>query len=254
MRDYGKLHSSFWTSSTTRDLSDRGRVLAIYLVAGPHTNMIGCFRLPDAYVADDLKWTSARVSEGFAELFQKGFATRDETTKWVFIRRFLRWNPIENPNQGKSAGRLFVQVPNEFVAKPDLARMLEAQGGRVPHSILEPFLNGCETLSEPGTEQEPIQEQEPNGRSVFRPPSIDEVRVYCQERKNSIEPERFIDHYTANGWRVGKASMKDWKACVRTWEKNEFSKSKKSRYTDPAIKIAQQAAEAMQAHQDAANV
>lgn len=58
----------------------------------------------------------------------------------------------------------------------------------------------------------------PNGR--FAPPSVDEVRSYCIERKNGIDPSAFIDHYEANGWMRGKSKIKSWKACVRTWEKN----------------------------------
>ena len=53
----------------------------------------------------------------------------------------------------------------------------------------------------------------------FRPPTLDEVRAYCRERSNSVNPERFVDHYTSNGWVQGKGKpIKDWKACVRTWE------------------------------------
>ena len=57
----------------------------------------------------------------------------------------------------------------------------------------------------------------------FTPPSIEEVKAYCAERGNGVSAERFIDYYTSNGWRVGKTPMKDWKAAVRTWERNGFS-------------------------------
>ena len=57
--------------------------------------------------------------------------------------------------------------------------------------------------------------------NTFTPPTIEEVRAYCQERKNSIDPETFVDFYASKGWMVGKTKMKDWKACVRTWEKNQ---------------------------------
>ena len=59
---------------------------------------------------------------------------------------------------------------------------------------------------------------------TFIPPSIEEVRAYCAERGNGLDPELFIDKYTGNGWMVGKNKMKDWKAVVRTWEKNNFHK------------------------------
>lgn len=53
----------------------------------------------------------------------------------------------------------------------------------------------------------------------FTPPTLEEVTDYCDKRCNSIDPERFMDYYTANGWMVGKNRMKDWKAAIRTWER-----------------------------------
>ena len=57
----------------------------------------------------------------------------------------------------------------------------------------------------------------------FTPPTLEEVKAYCIERKNNVDPERWMNHYTSNGWMVGKNKMKDWKAAVRTWEKNGYS-------------------------------
>lgn len=53
----------------------------------------------------------------------------------------------------------------------------------------------------------------------FTPPSVDQVKEYCLSRHNSVDPPTFIDHYETNGWMRGKNKIKDWKACVRTWEK-----------------------------------
>lgn len=66
----------------------------------------------------------------------------------------------------------------------------------------------------------------------FTPPTADEVRAYCLERKNSVDAEKFIDHYSSNGWRVGKNPMKDWKAAVRTWERSEYGSSKPKAVSD----------------------
>lgn len=60
----------------------------------------------------------------------------------------------------------------------------------------------------------------------FIKPTVEEVRAYCQERNNSVDAERFVDYYEANGWKVGKSSMKDWKATVRNWEKNGYSNTR----------------------------
>ena len=54
----------------------------------------------------------------------------------------------------------------------------------------------------------------------FVKPTIEEVSDYCDERNNDVDAEKFYDYYSSNGWKVGKNSMKDWKASVRTWEKN----------------------------------
>ena len=56
---------------------------------------------------------------------------------------------------------------------------------------------------------------------IFTPPQLHEVSQYCIERKNGIDAQKFIDHYSANGWMRGKNKIKDWKACVRTWEGNQ---------------------------------
>lgn len=61
----------------------------------------------------------------------------------------------------------------------------------------------------------------PPTRKRFSPPSVEDVRAYCQERGNTVDPQRFVAHYESNGWRVGKNPMRDWKAAVRYWEKSE---------------------------------
>lgn len=58
-------------------------------------------------------------------------------------------------------------------------------------------------------------------RSKFVKPTVDEVRAYCKERKNTVNPETFCDFYESKGWKIGKDPMRDWKAAVRTWERRE---------------------------------
>ena len=63
-----------------------------------------------------------------------------------------------------------------------------------------------------------IDNIEPTKR--FKKPTIEEIQAYCDERNNGIDAERFYDYYESKGWKVGKTPMKDWKASVRTWERN----------------------------------
>ena len=55
----------------------------------------------------------------------------------------------------------------------------------------------------------------------FSPPTLEDVTVYCRERGNHVDPQRFVDFYASKGWRVGNQPMKDWKAAVRTWEHDD---------------------------------
>ena len=71
-------------------------------------------------------------------------------------------------------------------------------------------------------------------RKRFEKPTLSEIEQYCIERKNNVSAEHFYDYYESNGWKVGKNSMKDWKAAVRTWERSEYRKpnSKKNSKED----------------------
>lgn len=59
----------------------------------------------------------------------------------------------------------------------------------------------------------------------FHPPSLDEVRRYCQERNNNINPERFLDYYNSHDWKVGDRKITDWKMKIRDWETYDKNQS-----------------------------
>ena len=64
-------------------------------------------------------------------------------------------------------------------------------------------------------------DKEKDKKKRFVPPKVDEVRAYCEERGNGVDPEAFVDFYTAKGWKVGSNPMKDWQAAVRNWERTD---------------------------------
>lgn len=90
--------------------------------------------------------------------------------------------------------------------------------------------NGTERIPN-DTERHPKQEQEQElehkqeqelkeKNKKEKRPSLQEVIDYCNERNNGVDANKWYDYYTANGWKVGRNPMKDWKATVRTWERN----------------------------------
>lgn len=74
-------------------------------------------------------------------------------------------------------------------------------------------------------EKENIQKKK---KSRFVPPTVEEVRAYCLERHNNIDPQMFVDFYASKNWMVGKSKMSDWKASVRTWERNSNKRQQTS--------------------------
>ena len=95
---------------------------------------------------------------------------------------------------------------------------MSMQGGQsVPHTDNNEYINN-NTLSNKGGHR-------------FQKPSLEEIRSYCQERGNKVDPEQFYNFYESKGWVVGKSPMKDWRASVRTWEKREKEVAPRKRET-----------------------
>lgn len=86
--------------------------------------------------------------------------------------------------------------------------------------------NGSNRKGEPIPPNNPsiIPNKERGARLRFTPPSVDEVRAYCKERKNDIDPEAFVAFYASKGWKIGSSKMQNWKQAVITWEKRSGKK------------------------------
>lgn len=104
-------------------------------------------------------------------------------------------------------------------------------GGRPARKETEKNLNKPNETEQKPKATETLKKQETRNtisltrdrekRQRFTPPSIDEVSAYCRERGNHVNAQTFIDFYSSKGWKVGQNPMKDWKACVRTWEQRD---------------------------------
>lgn len=84
--------------------------------------------------------------------------------------------------------------------------------------------NGCPNIS-----KDKITKDKSISSGDKHHPTLEEVKAYCQERGNKVDPERWFDYYTSNGWKVGKNPMRDWKAAVRTWERTDEGRVYKGR-------------------------
>lgn len=234
MREYGQIQSSFWADPEVQALSGEARLLACYLLTGPHSNGLGCYRLPNGYAQTDLGWSVETILKGFDELLSIGFAYRCERTFYVLIPNFLRWNPIANPKVAMARMKELEAVPHKFSHYSELLQSVEKHGAHLPpefETLSKPFRNKNRT----DPEQEPEREPE-RDRSLSRP-SADKRRQANRSRLPAdfeLTPEReaslraqvpeadpdsefakFRDHHSAKG-----SVMADWDAAWRTWCRN----------------------------------
>lgn len=126
MREYGLVYSKFWTNPEMQGLDDTTKLLALYLLSGPHTNSIGCYRIPTGYAAEDLNKTSGSLAEAFQKLHDMTFIRRDFTTGWTLIPNYLRFNVLLSRNAGIAAERLFADIPKDSPIRDDAAAAILA--------------------------------------------------------------------------------------------------------------------------------
>lgn len=109
---YGKIEQKFWTDAKIRAYPEDARHLALYLITSPHRNLLGCYRLPLAYICDDMQWTPDRVTSALAALAsgERPFCMRD-TDGLTFVVNFLRYHAFASPNHQRAADFLWSQIP-----------------------------------------------------------------------------------------------------------------------------------------------
>lgn len=108
-------------------------------------------------------------------------------------------------------------------------------------SIEESNTNESITNNKNTMGQSPAHAEEPKKKAQrFVAPSLEEVRSYCEERHNGIDPQYFIDYYEARGWKYARGvQIKSWKACVRTWERRSAAYDRPKQNSTPSARPAQ---------------
>jgi len=117
--------ANYWRVSPRvwyEDWSDDARILALYLLTCEHRELEGLYRLPRGYVCEDLGWSSQRLAKPFTELLQCGFIEYDEDTCVILLRKALKYQRPENPNQVKHALAKIEGLPDT----PLIAGLLDA--------------------------------------------------------------------------------------------------------------------------------
>ena len=168
------------------DITPNAKLLYAEITALLQMNGV-CFA-SNKYFSDLYNKNKVTISRWISELNKKGFIKITFTYK----------------EGSKEIANRYIQICNEGINKDNkmvLAKMLKSNNTSINNNI---------TYS--------------NKKAPFKKPIIDDVKNYCNLRGNNIDAEAFYDFYESKDWKIGKNKMKDWKACVRTWERRETKK------------------------------
>lgn len=108
--------------------------------------------------------------------------------------------------------KLYIRLDEEYGAKvAQLMKETDKSAQKAGMQILRTFFDS---------------QDKPKKKAVSKPkfvkPEFAELAQYFLEKGSMTcqdDAEAFIDHYTANGWKVGKAKtpMQNWKSTVNNW-------------------------------------
>lgn len=148
------------------------------------------------------------------------------------LTRSMKCAPLEIDKENMAATNVALyamEIAKAFRKRQKQSREARQVGAALRETIARESHDVRETTQErreeKGSPIPPIKEESKETsitpkppRVVFVPPTVEEVRAYCDERKNGIDPQSFIDFYSAKGWMIGSNKMKDWRAAIRNWE------------------------------------
>jgi hypothetical protein len=167
----------------------------------------------------------AAETEAFASaMVSVGLAHYSADRKTVIVHgvtariKFLKQQSARGKNGGKASGKNRRNGNKDNGIGDEANAEANASGTAQAYSLALAQAQALAPAQK--TEDEPAKPAGPV-RKRFEPPTVDQVRDYCRERKNTIDPELFHAHYAANGWvQAGGQPIKNWKMAVVTWEKN----------------------------------
>lgn len=108
---------------------------------------------------------------------------------------------------------------NRYKSVVEMCVLFDTPGVKMTHPRCQNDTTPRVKMTPHNIDKDIIENKEKHKR--FTPPTVDEVKAYCLERNNGIDPEAFTAFYASKGWKIGNSQMKDWKQAVITWEKRE---------------------------------
>lgn len=217
MASYSKIYTTFWTDSKIEEFTADDKYLYLYLLTNPHVNLCGCYELSIKQMAYETVLSPDKIRKAIEKLSKYNVVKYCEETREVLLINWHKYNWTVSPKVMKG-----VEIGVKIIKCPEFKAYLNGVAG-LSDRVSDDFdIAGYGINSTDIVNVNDVVIDKAGKRTTFVPPTVEEVRAYCRERRNNVDPETFVDFYTGKGWVVGKAKMKDWKAAVRTWEKNRY--------------------------------
>lgn len=199
------------------DFTPEDKYFYLYLLTNPHTNICGCYEISMKQMVRETGYNEDTVKRLLHRMeYTHGVIQYDPETKEVFVPKWGKYNWFNSKDTMAGVAKVVSCIKSE--------RFKQAITEGPLMGVYRPPLGGGGTsVTDTVTDTVSVP--------VNKRPTLEEVKDYCKERGNGVDPERWFDYYTSNGWRVGKNPMKDWKAAVRTWERGDNTNKKTGPHT-----------------------
>ena len=163
----------------------------------------------------------AEVEKALSEIGQKTSVQFYEVNGQAYyrFRNWERWQKVEKPTKSVIPDPEEEEKEIDLGAFPDNSPNPPRKVGEDSPNIPRPIRIEKEDNISPPIDP-PLRGQS-TPKTCFVKPTVEEVKAYCTERGNRVDSQDFWDFYESKGWKVGNTPMKDWRACVRRWEKSE---------------------------------
>lgn len=224
-KNYRNVSQSFWTDpKVDDDFTPEEKYFFLYLLTNPHTSVCGCYEISMKQMERETGYNCDTVSRLISRMQDVHKVIRyDDQTKEVLI---INW-PKYNWTKSEKLISAIVSAAEHIKSaafKRHIFDTLSIRYGYSSETSDKDYDYDYDNDKDIICADEPREQTStPKKSTKIQHPTVDEVRAYCHERGNTVDPERFVTYYDANGWVQGNRGkpIKDWKAAVRLWEQNE---------------------------------
>lgn len=232
MAIYRSVQMTFWTDAKVVDnFTPEDRYFYLYLLTNPHTNLCGCYEISFKQISDETGYTKEVVERLLERMENVHNVIRySRITKELLMINWGKFNWTKSNDFQKCLKKEIASVKcQEF---QDYLFDLADGVKTVPRPSLD-GVGTTVTVTDTVNNKNNTESKDNNTVSLtdsdkkekkpmrFIKPTINEIKDYCKERNNKIDPEAFYSYYESNGWMVGKNKMKNWKMAMVTWEKHQ---------------------------------